>query len=252
MLCFTPKEAHRKLSKIPRKEVVLYVGKSSKTNLKLQKGGNKMKKIHVYLITVLILMGATSVWGATDVAEEIYFEKSTTLTPATYTFEFSLYSAQTGGTQTWLEEKSIDLTDDTIKTYLGDTNPLSGVNFAKQWWVRVRKRNTDGTYQLIGSPARTRLNMVPYAAWTINGITGPQGPEGPQGPQGPPGPANSIAFCVCAAENNVQCSCNQTTVSKTYGPAEDIFCDAYADAGHCYCNKLGYAPFQTNSCCVCR
>lgn len=176
-----------------------------------------MKKIYVYLMIVSLFIGLTSAWGE-DIKEEIYFTKKTSLpVPATYTFKFSLWDTQIGGTEVWSEEKSITMNVKTIKTYLGDTVPLSSVDFSQQLWVQVERKLEDGVYKIMGQ--RKRLNVMPYAIQPTRGVPGPeglhcwdlnsntvcdpsedmngdtvcnaldcQGPQGPQGPVGPTGP----------------------------------------------------------------
>jgi hypothetical protein len=93
----------------------------------------------------------------------------------------------------WEEEKTIKLAfadKKTVRTYLGEINPLDGVDFSKQLWVQVEKKEKNGTFTQIG--VRDMLGVVPYALWALSpgavqGAPGPQGPMGPSGPQGPQG-----------------------------------------------------------------
>jgi hypothetical protein len=145
-----------------------------------------MKKIYACLIIIgLIFIGVISA-RSEEVKEEIYYTKKTSLkVPAIYTFRFSLWDAATEGTEVWSEEKSITMNVKTIKTYLGDTIPLSSVDFSQQLYVQVERKLPDETYKVMGK--RIRLNVVPYAIWPKRGVPGPEGPAGPEGPPGPTG-----------------------------------------------------------------
>ena len=79
-----------------------------------------MKKITATVIA-LFLMSFSAAW-AVPVDKEIYYKKSTTLAPKTYTMRFSLWDAETDGSMVWSEEKTINLTGTAIKTLLGDTD----------------------------------------------------------------------------------------------------------------------------------
>jgi hypothetical protein len=95
----------------------------------------------------------------------LYYTKKTTYVPsATDIFRFTLWDAETGGTKVWEEEKSIDLSGNLIKTYLGDTTPLDDVDFSQQYWVQVERKKRDGTYVVLGT--RDILGVVPYALWS--------------------------------------------------------------------------------------
>jgi hypothetical protein len=70
----------------------------------------------------------------------------------------------------WSEEKTINLTGTAIKTLLGDTATLDGVNFSQQLWVQVDKVKAGPVYKVIGT--RDKLLPVPYAI----SETSPNGP----------------------------------------------------------------------------
>ena len=143
-------------------------------------------------LVIGILCFSPVVW-ADPVVKEIYFSKLTTLGNGTFTLKFSLWDEEQVGNKLWEEEKLIKLAfadKKTVRTYLGEINPLDGVDFSKQLWVQVEKKEKDGTFNPIGS--RDMLGVVPYALWALSpgsvpGAPGPQGPIGPAGPQGPQG-----------------------------------------------------------------
>jgi hypothetical protein len=82
---------------------------------------------------------------ADPVIKEIYYQKKTSLAyPATYTFRFSLWDAEVGGNEVWFEEKPLKLTNNLIKTYLGDLEPLDSVDFSLQYWVQVDQKRKTG------------------------------------------------------------------------------------------------------------
>ena len=147
-----------------------------------------MKKSYLALVMGLfVLLVGMSAWGA-DVPQELYFTKNTTLTAsATYTFRFSLWDDETGGGEVWSEEKRVELSGTTIKTYLGDATlgGVGGVDFSQQYWVQVERRKNNGDLVPMGTK-RTRFAVVPYAMWAVTpaGDTGPTGPQGEQGLQG--------------------------------------------------------------------
>ncbi|MBN2108063.1 MAG: collagen-like protein, partial [Deltaproteobacteria bacterium] len=103
---------------------------------------------------------------------------------------FSLWDAESDGTQVWSEEKSIVIRPfihHEIKTQLGDTVSFesASVDFAKQLWVQV-----DVNGLQLGS--RDKLVVAAYSLWSANGggagIPGPAGAVGATGATGPTGP----------------------------------------------------------------
>jgi hypothetical protein len=137
----------------------------------------------------LFSLGITFAWSDPIFKGFPYQKKTTILTyPATYTLRFSLWGQGSGGALLWSEEKEVTLSGPKIKTYLGDVEPLDGVDFSQQLWVKVEKKRPNGTYRTIG--VMDPLLAVPYAisAMSPEGPQGPEGPSGPQGPQGEPGP----------------------------------------------------------------
>jgi len=120
-----------------------------------------MKRGLFIVLTVLLLV---SVAYGVPVIKQLPFSKTTNLTPATYTFKFSLWDASTGGTSVWSEEKPVKMTSSTLKTNLGTVTPLDTVEFSQQLWVQV-ERNNGGVYTVVGA-SRTRLALAPYALWS--------------------------------------------------------------------------------------
>jgi hypothetical protein len=137
---------------------------------------NKKTFITVVLVGLLSLIWLTPVSSA-PIDKQLYYTKKTTLTYSkTYVFKFSLWDADTGGElPVWEEEKSLKLTSATIKTYLGDTEPLDGVDFSQQLWIQVERMKPDGTYLVLGE--RDKFLVVPYAMWSET-PTGAQGEKG--------------------------------------------------------------------------
>jgi hypothetical protein len=129
-----------------------------------------MKKIVFFMTAVMLIIGVTTVWGV-PVIKQLPFSKTTNLTPATYTFKFSLWDAYSNGAEVWSEEKGVKMTSKTLKTNLGTLTPLDTVDFSQQFWVQV-ERNDGGIYTVVGT--RTRLALAPYALWSeTSEVTGP-------------------------------------------------------------------------------
>jgi hypothetical protein len=140
---------------------------------------------------LLITLGSVRGWCESVFMGFLYQKKVNLTYPATYTLRFSLWDQDSAGTELWFEEKKVTLSSSRVKTYLGDTEPLCGVDFSQQLWVKVEKKSANGTYRMLG--AMDPLLSVPYALWALTpegpqGPVGPLGPEGPAGPQGPQGP----------------------------------------------------------------
>ena len=140
---------------------------------------------------LLITLGSVRGWCESVFMGFLYQKKVNLTYPATYTLRFSLWDQDLAGTELWFEEKKVTLSSSRVKTYLGDTEPLGGVDFSQQLWVKVEKKSANGTYRMLG--AMDPLLSVPYALWALTpegpqGPVGPLGPEGPAGPQGPQGP----------------------------------------------------------------
>jgi hypothetical protein len=138
-----------------------------------------MKRGYLTFMAVLFLLGVmTSIYlkpaYSASVVKQIYYQKKTTLTyPKAYTFRFSLWDTDTGGAAyVWSEEKSINMTSATIKTYLGEFSPLDVVDFSQQYWVQVERKKKDASYVPIGG--RDMLVVVPYALYseTSSGVPG--------------------------------------------------------------------------------
>jgi hypothetical protein len=136
-----------------------------------------------------VLLFLVVIVQADPVEKLIQYTKKTTLPyPKTYTMRFSLWDAETDGLEVWFEEKRVALRSSKIKTYLGDTITLDGVDFSQQLWVQVERIKKDGTPVVVG--VRDTFSVTPYAASALSGVgeVGPQGPAGPTGPAGPAGP----------------------------------------------------------------
>jgi len=123
-----------------------------------------MKK--TYLITVLVVLFTSilSMAWADPVFKQIYYQKKTTLPAKTLDFKLSLWDTETGGGEVWSEEKELTLTGGILKTYLGDTAPLDGVDFSSQLWVQVERIKKNGTPTMVGT--RDMLAVVPYALYS--------------------------------------------------------------------------------------
>jgi len=151
-------------------------------------GGNGMKRLFgIGMAAVFALLLVAVLAQADPVENQIHYVKKTGLAhPHKYTMRFSLWDAPTGGSEVWFEEKEIALKGPNIKTYLGDTTTLDGVDFSQQLWVQVERwKASTSTWVVVG--LRDTFSTVPYAAWALS----PAGPAGPEGPQGPAGPAGS-------------------------------------------------------------
>ena len=144
------------------------------------------RSFFVLVMGFFILSVGMSAWGA-EVAPELFFTMKTTLTAnATYTFRFSLWDTDTGGTAwVWSEEKPVKLTGVKINTYLGDSTEtgLAGIDFSQQYWVQVERKTKKG-FVVVGT--RIMLGLTPYAIWALS-PAGPQGETGPTGPKGDKG-----------------------------------------------------------------
>jgi hypothetical protein len=78
----------------------------------------------------------------------------TNINSGTFTFRFRLYDVESDSEidpklPLWEEEKTIKLAfadKKTVRTYLGEINPLDGVDFSKQLWVQVEKKEKNGTF----------------------------------------------------------------------------------------------------------
>jgi Collagen triple helix repeat (20 copies) len=146
-------------------------------------------------VVFLLCLGLASAWGD-PVLNQIYYQKNTTLAyPARYTFRFSLWNDETSIdplNMVWSEDKQIKLTSSVVKHYLGEIEPLGGVDFTQQMWVQLERIKKVGTPDevsiVIGR--RQRLAIVPYAmsAVTPQGEVGPMGPKGDKGDPGEQGP----------------------------------------------------------------
>jgi hypothetical protein len=118
----------------------------------------------VVVVGLLILLVGAGAW-ADPVIKQIYYQRKMALTfPQAYTIKFSLWDVESGGTTPlWEEEKKINLTTSTLKTYLGDVKSLDGVDFSQQLWVQVDRKVKSG-YVALGP--RDTFTLVPYALWS--------------------------------------------------------------------------------------
>jgi hypothetical protein len=80
-----------------------------------------------------------------------------------YALRFSFYDAEEEGNEIWWEVGKMELTSKKIAHDLGIWTPFEefGVDFSRQMWVQVSKKNRNGTYTLIAD--RAGLAVVPYA-----------------------------------------------------------------------------------------
>ena len=85
-----------------------------------------MKKTCFFILIALFLAEATY---AEPVHKKFYYKKKTNLAyPATYSFRFSLWTTDTGGTEpVWSEDKDIHMTNNSRSTYLGDAISFESV-----------------------------------------------------------------------------------------------------------------------------
>ena len=120
----------------------------------------------------------------------VYYVKTFATAPTTVTeavnVTFSLYDAPAGGNFLWSETKkmTIQANAKTIRTNLGDTNPLGEVDFRPQMWVQVAIGGK------IYGP-RDVFAGAPYALWSASGTSGPTGATGARGPMGATGPTGA-------------------------------------------------------------
>ena len=125
--------------------------------------GKHVSAVVGILFVLFLLLTATSSW-ADPVVKQLYYQKKTTLPPKAFDFRFSLWDAEAGGGEVWSEEKELPLTGGIIKTYLGDTTSLDGVDFSTQLWVQVERIKKDGTPIIVGT--RDMFAIVPYALYS--------------------------------------------------------------------------------------
>ena len=136
----------------------------SAENISMSKKGNVMKA-KLFLLTLAILLAATPALAAP--LNQIPYTKKTTLAyPGTYTFRFSLCDDPDVGVGNcvWSEEKTVSMSSAKIITNLGDTAPLSGVDFSQQYYVQVERKKPNDIYKIIGK--RDMLGVVPYSMWS--------------------------------------------------------------------------------------
>ena len=119
-----------------------------------------MKKSLVVGIVMIVLFSLTGIASAAPVTKQLPYTKAVSLgTGLPYTFRFSLWTAETGGTQVWFEDQSMVLASPAISTFLGKVTPLSGVDFSQQLWVQVEQGGS-----VLG--ARDIFGPAPYAFWS--------------------------------------------------------------------------------------
>jgi hypothetical protein len=176
-------------------------------------------------VVFLLCLGFASAW-CDPVLNEIYYQKNTTLAyPATYTFRFSLWNDETSAdplNMVWSEDKQIKLTSAVVKHYLGEIEPLGGVDFTQQMWVQLERIKKVGTPDevSIAIGKRQRLAIVPYAmsAVTPQGEVGPTGPTGATGPQGPIGPTGAAGATGPTGPQGLQGIQGPTGSAGSIGP----------------------------------
>lgn len=175
-----------------------------------------MKKFVLVLLALVFF--ATSV-TAGPVEQKVPFNKSfataitTSIKPQNVDITFSLWDDPVAGNEVWYEIKPLSVSKNTreLASILGESTPLTGVDFSQQLWVQVDV-NGSVILEKDGSK-RQKFAVVPYALWSatsnvpgpmgpagpkgdkgdngfsIVGPMGPQGPKGDAGPAGPPGPS---------------------------------------------------------------
>jgi len=136
-----------------------------------------MKKLGCIIAVCLLFCCMTSAWGI-PVQQKIYFSKVTNLPAGPYVLKFSLWDVATAGdpavNKVWEEVNNITTTSTTVSTYLGSKAPVAAVDFSEQYWVQIEKLQPDGvTYLPVGG--RTRLNIVPYAMYSVTSETAVSG-----------------------------------------------------------------------------
>jgi len=124
-----------------------------------------MKNTWALVVVGLLILFVSGGTLADPVVKQIYYQKKTILAvPNTYTFKFTLWETESGGAiPVWEEVKKLALTTSTLKTYLGDVNPLDGVDFSQQLWVQV-ERKAKAKYMAVGP--RDAFALAPYALWS--------------------------------------------------------------------------------------
>ena len=138
-----------------------------------------MQRFSKYMLMFSLLLSAAVSWAG-PVTQQIPFTTTTMLAvPDTYTFRFSLWDLETGGTagadRVWWEIKEIDMTTKTLTTNLGSVTKaakrsgrLADLDFSEQYWVQVERLGADGkTWNAVGT--RTKFTVVPYAMWSAQG-----------------------------------------------------------------------------------
>jgi hypothetical protein len=108
------------------------------------------KKAYFLIVSVFLGMYLNSAW-AYPVEKQVKYSKKTDLVatwPVNWTFRFSLWDSDIGGSEVWSENKQITMQSNVINTNLGNTESLDGVNFSQQLWVQVEKYNSKKVYGL--------------------------------------------------------------------------------------------------------
>ena len=88
------------------------VAANSKVDVRHKDKENQAMKRTCYLVILLVVFSTSilSIAWADPVVREIYYQKKTTLAASkTYTLRFSLWDAETGGSEVWSEEKRVQL-----------------------------------------------------------------------------------------------------------------------------------------------
>lgn len=155
----------------------------------------KNKSLVKFVGMVVMFWFVSASWAAPLKPVLFYSKAEKGLFSKSYTFRFSLWDAETGGTKVWEEEKVVKTKNSVINTYLGEVNPLGGVDFGQALWVQVERKETDGTYVQVGE--MDELVGVPYAMWALTpagpqGAKGEKGDKGDAGPQGPKGDTGAM------------------------------------------------------------
>jgi len=111
-----------------------------------------LRVIFVFLFIISGLLGQNlSIQG---VARD---NSGQSLSNGSYGFAFRLYNVETGGSEVWTENQTLEVLNGVFSVILGEVNTMAGIDFDAQYWLSVE---IDGNGELV---PRTRLIVSPYA-----------------------------------------------------------------------------------------